>query len=354
MSPRISSGHLAITRALAAALLIAVAPTALSAQGVCQEACPNALTDPAGAAACAARIATCSAKLALYQSYMGQLSLGVTKAHLTPLYVQILAPLYPSVGMNAWQFAWADRQPPLNSTTDCMITYFNPNATFANRLAQGNLTDDAEIKLLLHELTHVEQCMAAGGRDRYAKIWFGQAEFGWLQTHNLEQIHDIMPMENAANAKATTLLETTRRSRNAEGAFIPPQADLRIRSLGIFENYRAGYCTLLVGIENNGSAPIGIGYYSNSAAVVRVVSGTTSLGDFTLAQLDPQGVLRQPPPQRVTVTWRPGNLYTFNGSRSFVAQVDPNRVVSDANRTNNLADDVFSCSVTATTAPRIP
>jgi hypothetical protein len=35
-------------------------------------------------------------------------------------------------------------------------------------------------------------------------------------------------------------------------------------------------------------------------------------------------------------------------------QVDPNRVISDANRANNLTDDVFRCSVTPTTIPRIP
>lgn len=179
-------------------------------------------------------------------------------------------------------------------------------------------------------------------------------DFAWLQTHNLAQIHNSMPMETAANAKTTTLLESTRRNRDTAGVFVTPQADLRVRSLGIFANYRAGYCTLQVGIENNGSAPIGIGLYSNTAAVVRVTTGTSSLGDSTLAQLDPQGILRRAPPQRITVTWRPGNRYTFNGGRSFVVQIDPHRVISDAKRTNNLSDDVFNCSVTAATAPRIP
>jgi hypothetical protein len=148
-------------------------------------------------------------------------------------------------------------------------------------------------------------------------------------------------METAAEAKATTLLESTRRNRDTAGVFIPPQADLRVRSVGIFENYRAGYCTLQVGIENNGSAPIGIGPYSNPAAVVRVTTDTSSLGDFTLAQVDPQGILRRAPPQRVTVTWRPGNLYTFNGGRSFVVHIVRHRVISEDNRTYYLSDDVF-------------
>ena len=340
--------------ALLAGVLLASTSGGLHAQGVCQETCPNPLTDPAGATTCAARIATCVAKLSLYQSYMSQLSLGAVKAQLTPLYIQILAPLFPTAGVTAWRFAWADRQPVNNSTTDCTTTYFNPNATYANTLAQGKLTQDWEFRLLYHELTHVEQCKAMGGRDRYAKTWFSQAELAFLRTANLDQIHDLQPMENDAAAKAATLLETTRRNRDSSGALVPPQADLRIQSLAQSEDYRAGSCTVRISVENFGSAPIPISAYSNASAVVRVTTGTTSLGDFTLAQVDPNGILRGTPPQRVTVTWRPGNRYTYTGSRSFTAQVDPNRVISDSRRTNNIGEGTFRCSVAPTTAPRIP
>jgi len=339
---------------LLAGALLAANPGSLHAQGVCQETCPNPLTNPAGATTCAARIATCIGKLSLYQSYMSQLSLGAVKAQLTPLYIQILAPHFPTAGLTAWRFAWADRQPVNNSTTDCTTTYFNPNATYANTLAQGNLTQDWEFRLLYHELTHVEQCKAMGGRDRYAKIWFSQAELAFLRTANLDQIHDLQPMENDAAAKAATLLETTRRNRDANGALVPPQADLGIFGLAQSEDYRAGSCTVRISIENFGSAPIPISAYSNTSALVRVTTGTTSLGDFTLAQVDPDGILRRAPPQRVTVTWRPGNRYTYNGSRSFTAQVDPNRVVSDSRRTNNIGQGSFRCGVTPLPSPRTP
>jgi len=339
---------------LLAGMLLALTPGGLPAQGVCQETCPNPLADPAGATLCAARIATCTGKLSLYQGYMSQLSLGSVKAQLTPLYIQILAPLFPTAGVTAWRFAWANRQPVNNSTTDCTTTYFNPNATYANTLAQGKLTQDWEFRLLYHELTHVEQCKAMGGRDRYAKIWFAQAELAFLRTANLDQIHDLQPMENDAAAKAATLLETTRRNRDASGALVPPQADLGIFSLSQSEDYRAGSCTVRISIENVGSAPLPIAAYSNGSALVRVTTGTTSLGDFTLAQVDPNGILRGAPPQRVTVTWRPGNRYTYTGPRSFTAQVDPNRVISDSRRTNNIGEGSFLCGVTSNTSPRSP
>lgn len=339
---------------IATAAFLAIAPGQARAQGVCQETCPNPLTDPAGAAACAARISTCTLKLTLYQTYMSQLSLGAVKAQLTPLYIQILAPHFPTAGLTAWRFAWADRQPSGNSTTDCTTTYFNPSATYANTLAQGNLTRDWEFQLLYHELAHVEQCKAMGGRDRYAKIWFSQAEVAFLRTANLMQIHDLQPMENDAEARATTLLATMRRNRNSDGAFVPPQADIGISGVTQSEDYRAGSCTVRIGIENYGSAPIPISAYSNASAVVRVTTGTTSLGDFTLAQVDPDGILRRAPPQRVTVTWRPGNRYSYTGSRSFTAQFDPSRVVADSRRTNNIGEGSFRCGVTPTASPRTP
>jgi hypothetical protein len=334
--------------------LFALAPRALSAQSACQETCPNALTDPVGAAACVARIAACSAKLSLYQTYMSQLSAGVAKAGLTPLYVQILLPHFPNAGLGAWRFGWGDRQPPNNTTTDCTSTYFNPNQTYANTLAQGRLTSDAEMELLFHELTHVEQCAAAGGRDRYAKMWFAQAELAFLQTADLRAIHGIQPMENDARTKAANVLAATRRNRDVSGAFIPPQADLRVAALAMFEDYRSGYCTLRVTLENAGTAPLGVGPYGNAAAVVRAVIGTQSMGDATLAQLDPQGILRRAPPQRLTVTWRPGTLYTYHGSRTFTVQADPNRVIPDASRTNNLSASTFACTVSPSTSPRVP
>src|SRR5215207_4059014 len=40
---------------------------------VCRETCPDPLRDPAGFAACHARIAECESKLTAYNGYMGQL-----------------------------------------------------------------------------------------------------------------------------------------------------------------------------------------------------------------------------------------------------------------------------------------
>src|SRR5688500_16307106 len=157
--------------ALLAGSLVALAPGPASAQGACQETCPNALTNPGGAAACVARVASCTTKLALYHTYMNQLSAGVVKAGLKPLYIQILLPHYPTVGLNAWRFGWANRQPLNNTTTDCTNTYFNLNPTYANSLALGYLSRDDEFRLLFNGMTRVALCVSAGEIDRYGGLW---------------------------------------------------------------------------------------------------------------------------------------------------------------------------------------
>src|SRR5688572_11195700 len=88
-----------LARIVVASVLGALPGSVTAAQGVsaaCFETCPNALADPAGATACAARISLCQTKLLLYQSYMGQLSTGVSRLALPGLYTQILQQHYPT------------------------------------------------------------------------------------------------------------------------------------------------------------------------------------------------------------------------------------------------------------------
>jgi hypothetical protein len=337
--------------------VVALSPAAMSGQGIvspaCFETCPNPLVDAAGATACAARISLCQTKLVLYQSYMGQLSTGVSRLSLPALYTQILQPHYPTVPLGGYRYGAGDRQPINNSTTDCTVTFYNPGfAAYTPRLSSGSLTTDGEFQLLFHELAHVEQCFQTGGRDRYATMWFRQAELAFLQTGDLAAIHGIQPMENAARDKAAAVLTATRRNRGSDGRFVTPQPDLLVADIDMVSLDRFGFCTMRLVLENAGSAPVPLAAYSNASAVVRVVAGGTSIGEASLAQLDPDRVLRGTPPRSVSPTWRPGTTYRYNGSRYFVVSLDPNRAVTDANRGNNLRERTVTCTVAPLTVTR--
>ena len=193
-----------ITAAISLAALSLTVP--LSGQGslvspACQENCP--LTD----AVCQARQALCQTKLGLYFGYMTQLGAGVTMRRLPQTYVDVLQPFYTGANLNDWRFGFSDRQPANNATTDCTNTYFN-NAGFVDRLANGLLdksTNINEYNWLFHELQHVVQCRAVGGRDRYARMWFNQLEVGFIRNADLATLHDRMPMEGAASSMATNI-----------------------------------------------------------------------------------------------------------------------------------------------------
>ena len=346
-SPRASRATCA--RLIVASVLAALPSARITAQPIsaaCAETCPNALTDPFGAAACAARVSTCQSKLVLYQSYMAQLGLNVPRFPLPAFYVEILQPHYPGANLSTWRFGASDRQPPNNTTTDCTVTYFNPGfPNYTARLTTGALNTEQELNLLMHELAHVEQCMQAGGRDRYARMWFEQAELAFLQSADLTAIHDLQPMENQADARALTVFTATARHRNTDGRFVAPQSNLRTASITGPANLRAGYCTLRITLVNLGTGAIPAAAYSNANAVVRVLVGGQVIGQATLAQLDPDRVLRRVPPQFHSVTWRPGTVYTFTGTRTVEVRVDPSAVIPDSNRGDNQSTESLSCAI---------
>jgi hypothetical protein len=208
-----------LTIAVAAVLPAATASAQLVFR-VCSETCPDPLRDPAGAAACHARIAACESKLTLYNGYMGQLGAGVTTYQLPALYREILQPFYSS-NLSNWRFAYSDRQPPNNATTDCNVTYYN-DIGFVTLLKAGILTRSWD--WLFHELRHFTQCGQLGSRDAYAKMWFGHLEYAFIQNNNLETLHDRMPMEGDAESVATRVMESTRPLRDAKNRLVKPIA----------------------------------------------------------------------------------------------------------------------------------
>ncbi len=187
---------------------------------VCHETCPDPLRDPGGAAACHARIAECESKLTAYNAYMAQLGAGTTTYALPAKYRELLQPFYSS-NLSTWRFAFGDRQPPGNATTDCTVTYFN-RANFVLLLRKGEL--DGLWGWLFHELQHFNQCQRGGTRDAYAKMWFGNLALAFIQNNDLATLHNRMPMESDANAAATRVLLSTEHMFDSRNHLVAPIA----------------------------------------------------------------------------------------------------------------------------------
>ena len=177
-------------------------------------------------AACVAEIAACEVRIHAYNIYMGQMGLGQQTRQLPGVYRDILIPQYPQINFNTYRFGFADRQPPNNATTDCAVTWFN-SQPYVDALAAAG--PNADYFWLLHELTHVEQCTAIGGRERYANRWWNEmttaattrgVTINFNQTPEalaaqigavFAQVHDIMPMEIAASRKGDSVAANIRK-----------------------------------------------------------------------------------------------------------------------------------------------
>lgn len=106
-----------------------------------------------------------------------------------------------------------------SAITDCYRIYFggNKGARTIADIESGNFREDkSELKLLLHELTHTEQCYEYGKnksysykRKKYAKKWFEEVATTWLRnpSDNIWRIHDAMPLEDNARDNANELID---------------------------------------------------------------------------------------------------------------------------------------------------
>jgi hypothetical protein len=104
-----------------------------------------------------------------------------------------------------------------NAMTDCHNIYFPSDSGMIRIVENGLLFDKKhrdELHWLLHELAHSQQCETQGGRDAYAKIWFGDLTATTLtqlitdpRNVNDRVLHDAMPMEKAAEQKAVEILK---------------------------------------------------------------------------------------------------------------------------------------------------
>jgi hypothetical protein len=193
-----------------AALLALSAAAARAASEACArrcESCPQASLDAdamrclARAAACRADETLCETKLALYRAHMEELARGAELRRLPRLYRELLAPFYPGLDLARVRVGFSDRQPPDNATTDCLDIFF-ANAQVAERVQDAGLSDEDDIRWLLHELRHAEQCMTLGGRDFYAARWLGELGVSFVQNADLGTLHSRIPMEGDAIVRA--------------------------------------------------------------------------------------------------------------------------------------------------------
>ena len=194
-----------------------------AAQGVavaCLRTCPDAVRFPVEAAKCAAEMGLCQTKLGLYDTYMAQLGAGVVKRALPAAYIEVLQAFYPGAPLGNYRFGFSPRQPAV-ATTDCSVTYYTTQA-YVDKVAAGTLTTPNEFKLLFHEMHHYRQCMQAGGRNQFAKMWFDQIPLNQLQTLDMHTIHDAMPMEGQAeSAQEAIFTSVAETNRDTSGRIVP-------------------------------------------------------------------------------------------------------------------------------------
>jgi hypothetical protein len=218
------------------ALLIACAVVAPARAdpviGVCRASCAQEDL------ACRTAVAICETKIRAFETWMQQLDTGQPRHPLPESYRTVLRPYYPKVDLGAIRFAFSDRQPFDNATTDCDTIYFN-DAAYVETLRDAR--PNPRLEWLLHELVHPEQCAAAGGREGYAKRWWAEIEAAVAASHEtvdlfqdsdaimaqLEKLsarlHDAMPMEREADTRAQAVLAQLRGCCiAADGSLVAP------------------------------------------------------------------------------------------------------------------------------------
>ncbi len=99
--------------------------------------------------------------------------------------------------------------------TDCQRIYF-PDRGIVQKLHAGQKIERSQLRWLLHELGHTEQCRRSS-REAFANRWFGELPPSVVQSiergrPDTEAIHDAMPLERSADAYAARNLRRVARS----------------------------------------------------------------------------------------------------------------------------------------------
>ena len=159
---------------------------------------------------------------AAYEAFFFAVGSGVELRHLPASTREALAPYFRDALLDEVRYG-ASASPLVgdNAMTDCKVIYFPSEfgmvAVIENEEIFSDLYTD-RLHLLLHELTHAEQCdRMLGGRVQYAETWFSELGITTLAELALnpasisaESIHDHMPMEVDAEDNADRLYAVIR------------------------------------------------------------------------------------------------------------------------------------------------
>jgi hypothetical protein len=156
--------------------------------------------------------------LSAYRSYFAVVDAGASKRRLPHDVRQKLVPYY---GMRLLEQVWYGESNFLQiadaAMTDCHSIYFPSGSGMIDIIEKSDLFKSKhrdDLKWLLHELAHCEQCSRMGGRDSYAQTWFREVALATITQLLLdpsqvsaEMLHDAMPMEKEAEKKAVRVLK---------------------------------------------------------------------------------------------------------------------------------------------------
>ena len=139
----------------------------------------------------------------LYKTFMSLMSSGVQMKAMPYALIQKLDPYYEN-NLNKVRYGHASRLVD-TAITDCTKIYFS-SKDMTDAIAKNTPLTASSMRWLLHELAHTEQCYKVGGREAYAKKWFKDLGTALItppfSSNDMKEIHDKMPMEKAAEAKA--------------------------------------------------------------------------------------------------------------------------------------------------------
>ena len=137
-----------------------------------------------------------------YKAFMRKWE-GKADTHMAPALQAFVKRQYPGVDVARIRFGLVSDTPSSSCITDCYDIYCD----------KGWVLDDIKSgavgsSLIFHELTHVEQCVAQGGREDYAKFWFKNLPVGFFNAIDgnvkddfKKDLHNKMPMEKQAEKK---------------------------------------------------------------------------------------------------------------------------------------------------------
>jgi hypothetical protein len=158
-----------------------------------------------------------------YKIYFGVVGGGVTTRDLPDYVVQRLTGHFNRSTLDRVMYGASQYTSSGMAMTDCDKIYFPEGQGYViaikdGRLFEkntyGNYVNKDKIRLLLHELFHVQQCIDWYGRENYADMWYGQLARStfvelFTNTRNVSPrtIHNAMPMEDEAEDNAKTILD---------------------------------------------------------------------------------------------------------------------------------------------------